>query len=413
MKLQKRLTACTLTVLVVVSALFIPLTVQPAFALTLEEQLAQLEQQLAAIRGKKGDLQALINLHKSKIGTYSGEVGKLRGEMEANQLIVAELELQISELEVGIKLSQEKINEKEISLTKNQEEVSLLEDDATHRLTLGYRDYRSRGQNKVSLSDNADVNTYFKDSQYRQIIQKATSQAVIELLDVKQQMQKDQAELEQKQQEVQRNKAVIDEQKKEVSLKQDEIKAQMDKYYKAIYAVQGAVAGVNSQLNNISKEEAQKQAEAEKIRQEIFNSFNSIPNGQYVVKGTMIGRQGATGLATGPHVHFLTRYNGALYNPCTFLNGPGCGGSGVLPYPLKGTFYFTSGYGNRCFNGACSFHGAIDVASPTWNAPVYATHDGTIFKGVDQYGGLYIILCQNASNCKSGYQTGYWHFSSY
>ena len=41
--------------------------------------------------------------------------------------------------------------------------------------------------------------------------------------------------------------------------------------------------------------------------------------GQYVARGEVIGLVGATGLATGPHLHFEVRINGAAQNPLGFL----------------------------------------------------------------------------------------------
>jgi murein DD-endopeptidase MepM/ murein hydrolase activator NlpD len=41
--------------------------------------------------------------------------------------------------------------------------------------------------------------------------------------------------------------------------------------------------------------------------------------GQYVVAGTRIGRVGATGFATGPHLHFELRLRGAAIDPLTAL----------------------------------------------------------------------------------------------
>ncbi len=45
----------------------------------------------------------------------------------------------------------------------------------------------------------------------------------------------------------------------------------------------------------------------------------SVVEGQHVLRSQLVGHEGATGLATGPHLHFEVRYNGAVVDPTTYL----------------------------------------------------------------------------------------------
>jgi murein DD-endopeptidase MepM/ murein hydrolase activator NlpD len=44
-----------------------------------------------------------------------------------------------------------------------------------------------------------------------------------------------------------------------------------------------------------------------------------VVDGQHLLRGQLVGHEGATGLATGPHLHFELRYNGAVIDPMSYL----------------------------------------------------------------------------------------------
>lgn len=49
------------------------------------------------------------------------------------------------------------------------------------------------------------------------------------------------------------------------------------------------------------------------------NSVNLVHKGDYVTITTTIAKVGASGAATGPHIHFEIRFNGNLLDPVSFL----------------------------------------------------------------------------------------------
>ncbi len=426
LQLPKILAVIFLTLSISLSPLFV--TVNNVQAESLEEELERLEQELEYIRGLQGQLENNISNEQNLQGVYRGEIGQIRGEVEAMQLKIAETDIQIKELEVGIEQLETLIQDKELELAENEIYVAELESQTDKRIEQGYKDYRTHRQNRVDLFNVKDPNTYFRDSQYRELIQAKSNIILEDLTALKEKLNRDREDLEEKQVAIRRDRALLEEQQSQISKIEEELKTKMDGYYSAIYTSQNNIANANSALQTYTEEESRKMAEAERIRQELFNQVNSIPNGQYVVAGTQIGNQGSTGWSTGPHLHFMVKKNGSYRNPCDFLDYQvssaegSCGWGSGMEWPMKGNFYYTSrfyggGSDSRCFNSngvwTCGNHLAIDVANTIWNAPIYAAHSGWLYKSVDQYGALYIIICQDKNNCNNGLQTGYWHLSAY
>lgn len=59
-----------------------------------------------------------------------------------------------------------------------------------------------------------------------------------------------------------------------------------------------------------------------------MSAFGNVRQGQRIAQGTVIGRVGSTGLATGPHLHYEFRINGVHRNPLSVTMPP--------PEPLGG-----------------------------------------------------------------------------
>lgn len=387
----------------------------------LRAELKKLEEQLKSIQNEKNKIQDQINANEYVISGYNQKASELNGEITIFQKEIDALQIQIKELEINILLIQDEIKKREAEIAARESEIVDLDKESSRRIRTSYMDFRMSGSDQIdasSILQSSNINSYFKDSLYSEIIQAETNMLMRELARLKTELNRARDELAERLVNIDKEKAVIEAKKLDVDKRKSEIDAKKAIYFAEIAKMQNEINNAQINIALFSEEEAKTAANAEAIRNQIFGSYTPVQNGAPVRAGQMIGNQGATGLATGPHLHFIVQIDGAYQNPCSYLpaGAMGCGGGNSLSDPLGGPAIFTSGYGNRCFDWGgtpyCDFHNGADAQASPWNAPVYAAHDGYLYKGVDPYGALYIIICQN-TNCNQGLKTGYWHLSAY
>ncbi len=389
---------------------------------TLEEQLRQLEQQQTEARSERDRIQREIDQNSYLISGYNAQASRLYGEIQIFQIDIDQLELQIKEVELSILSLNKKIEDTKIEIEKSKKDIQSLEKESNKRIKSNYMKYRiygNEGGSGTSLFNVESINEYFKTVKYRDIIQEDTNDVMKELSYLRQELVLQEKSLNEDLARVEEEKKNIEAKKIELDKKQEELELQIAQYYAQINQINGQIAGAQATLAVFSQQEVDLARQAESIRQQLLNNFSPTYGGEYVVAGRLIGRQGCTGLCTGAHLHFSIQNNGAWQDPCAYLPSgfiAGCGGNGTVQAPIRGEFYYTSAFGNRCFlwgnSTYCDFHTGADFAGVPWNTGIYAAHDGYAYKGTDPYGANYVVICQN-QNCNQGIKSGYWHLSSF
>ncbi|MEO6728629.1 MAG: hypothetical protein ABIM99_01780 [Candidatus Dojkabacteria bacterium] len=392
----------------------------------LEDQLADLQNQIANIQSQKNGIQSEIDAQNYTILGYNSQISALYGEAQVYQKSIDETELQIKTIQLTIEKINIDIAAKEAEIEKNKATIATLEKESKKRIDESYMKFRMLGANTEvgsNLLFTSNINSYFKNSQYKEVIQNDTNNLLVDLAKLKADLDVKKTELNNQMIEQKRQQDLINVKSEDLKTKKSEVDAKMAVFYARAAEAQAVSGQYQNTIAVLNEQQARVSAQSNYIQQEIMNSYVPADNGQYVVAGTYIGQQGCTGLCTGPHLHFMVcidncNVGGGLQNPCDYL-GPGgvCGGGGSLQWPLRGSFSYNSTYGSRCFwwdgvGNYCDFHTGIDIAGSPWNSPIFAAHDGYVHKfWNDGYGAQYIILCQNA-NC-TGLKTGYWHLSAF
>ncbi len=387
---------------------------------SLQEQLDDLNRQIDEVKREKDGLQYQLDQNSYLINGHSAELSKLFGEANLFNKQIEELDLEIRQLELQITSLNKDIDKQKTDIAQTENTITGLEEESASRIRDNYYNFRLyRSTDDASTVFNlTNINTFFKTSQYKELIQSDTNDVMVKLAELKQQLQDKKKELSDKLIEVNKSKEIVDVKKTDLAKKKEDADIKIAAYQRELNALQSINNSNQARLFEFNDNQAKLEAQASLVQQEIFNSYVPADDGQYVVSGAYIGKQGCTGLCTGAHLHFMVYINNQLQNPCGYLKDgivDGCGG-GYLDSPLQGGNIFTSGFGNRCFwwgdSNYCDFHTGIDLVGSPWNAPIFATHDGYVHKFWDDgYGAQYIILCQNR-DC-SGLKTGYWHLSEF
>jgi predicted nucleic acid-binding Zn-ribbon protein len=386
---------------------------------SLENQLEEVQKKLGDLRKQKQDIQGAIDAERSKQSGVNNEISSIARERDLLQAEVDEKDLVIQELNLQIEILTNTIADTEKVIVKTKADISDLEVEADKQLSSMYLDLKTynTGISLIFADGSADI---VKTGLYQKTIQDDTNNALKGLKQKNDELNAEITKLEESKVKIESDRKVLDDEKVALAAKKGELQTKISRLVALFNESQRSIDANRKARESLSDQEAKYLGEEELLKQQIFNRVGTINNGTFVKKGTIIGYQGLTGLTTGYHLHFGVMYNGGYQNPCSYLPSGrfgNCGGNGQIDWPLKGTFYYTSAYGYRPEFG--SYHRAIDIAHPTQNAPVYAAHDGWYIRGFEPCnpsywlcksgGANYVILCQNKSNCNSGFKTMYWH----
>lgn len=377
----------------------------------LAEDLAAVQRKLAEIRNQKNNIQSQINSDKKNTDQLTSEIIKLKQQIDLLDNQIQEKELVIQELNLQISILTQSIDVTTSEIFKAEGEIETLEVETDKRMVDIYIAEKTFSELDVFIKQAGT--DFIKYSVYQNSFQNETNNMMSELSRKKTELQDKKTSLETSKLQVVSDQTRLDEEKVALTKTQSELDQQRTYFNKKRNESMSRIQ-TNTQAVNVFTEEEQKTlALQNKIEQDLFNSIANLGNGVYVTKGTIIGQQGYSGYVipkgpSGAHLHFAAKVNNQSVNPCSLLPAgqfSNCAGSGAASWPLRGTFYFTSSYGWRWGK----WHDAIDIASPTTHAYVYAATDGWMYRGGSYSSGFWRKVCTTKNNCAQGTYTFYLH----
>lgn len=403
---------------------FISVSPLPVLAGSLQDQLGDVQKELGEIKKKKQDINGKIASYKQQANSYAAKINTLNEEINLLDVEIQEQQLQIDELNLSISILQEEIELSKSVISQVEYDIEQTQVHVDNRIRGMYLDYKT-GIGVTEIDATLDSDDVFKKAQYKSVLLEQTKELVDKLNRRIDQMNSQKASLDEKNNKLAQDLQAIDQTKATLDAKKSELVVQRQNFFALQDQARRASGAAQNEYRVLSEQEAKTRAEEQLILQKIFQSVGSVPNGSFVKAGTIIGYEGMTGIATGPHLHLMVAVNGKSVNPCTKLGkGPiaNCQGDGTLGYwPFQTTHYFTSGYGNRCYNHngfmRCSFHDGIDLQSSSRNSPIFAARDGWLQRGAWPCSGSlcnggatkYVIICDDRNNCNNGLKHAYLH----
>jgi peptidoglycan hydrolase CwlO-like protein len=368
------------------------------------ECLDYLRDQLNDLSKTNQSIKSQLSNEEYKQLTLSQKLDYIANQIEQTEKVIRSLEIEIAAQNIEISILEDNIEDAEDSIGLSKQEINQLEGSVNQRVVESYK-FSFIGALEIFL-DTKNFEDALRKTKYLISTREKDAEQLESYTQLVEELEKEERELSAQRSELQATRLEKEEQQEELLIEKSTLDDQRAEREGLLAESKRKAAELEMQyIQNVKKLSDLDAAIIDYINKYGDQAVNSGP----VSSGAWIGRMGNSGLSTGDHLHF------------SLNNGTGdlCGGnipvlsgyfkqgegswivgwdgwrwpymySGTLPLPISGPNVIMS---QNYHHGT-----AIDLISykadysKNWGAPIYAVKEGTLYKGVDPYGGKYAYI---------------------
>lgn len=382
------------------------------------ECLDYLRDQLNNLSSANHNIKSQLSNEEYKQLSLTQKIEYIDNQIVQTEKVIKSLEIEIAAHNIEISILEEDITEAEDGIALSKQEINQLENYVNQRVIESYK-YSFIGALEIFL-DTKNFEDVLRKTKYLISTRERDAQQLESYTLLVKDLEKEEEELSTQKSELQATRLTMEEQQEDLLLEKRNLDNQRDERERLLAESKRKAAELEATYIANTK----KLADLDSAIIEYINKYgDQAVNSGHVNAGTWIGRMGNSGLSGGDHLHFSV--NNGLGDLCGgniyILNGHLVQGkaswleniwgtgwawpyvhAGTMPLPIAGPYVIMS---QNYHHGT-----AIDLISyktdytKNWGAPIYAVMSGTLYKGVDGYGGVYAYIIHD-----NGWRSCYLH----